>query len=160
LKRARAHTRGRDAIADEVGEEELEKRIEQLRPPARQRPARLTFYDAKGGSCGSGIARKAFEFVDSLLRRAVARIEACICITPKGCLECVCDERCKEMNSVMSKAGAAVVLRCLLGWEVDVESLPWGEVDNDGVDELGELAGGLETVILASEIPWRSSEPI
>jgi DEAD/DEAH box helicase domain-containing protein len=160
LKRARAHTRGRDVIADEVSEEKLEKRIEQLRPPARQRPARLTFYDAKGGSCGSGIARKAFEFVDSLLRRAVARIEACVCITPKGCLECVCDERCKEMNSVMSKAGAAVVLRCLLGWEVDVESLPWGEVDDDGVDELGELAGGLETVILASEIPWRSSEPI
>ncbi|KAJ0413165.1 hypothetical protein BJY00DRAFT_297323 [Aspergillus carlsbadensis] len=158
LKRARAHKRGQDVIPDEVGEEELDKRIEQLRPPARQRPARLTFYDAKGGSCGSGIARKAFEFVDSLLRRAVARIEACVCITPKGCLECVCDERCKEMNSVMSKAGAAVVLRCLLGWEVDVESLPWGEVDEDGVDELGELAGGLETVILASEIPWRSSE--
>ncbi|CEL01387.1 hypothetical protein ASPCAL00971 [Aspergillus calidoustus] len=159
LKRARAHGRGRDVISDEAGEE-LDKRIEQLRPPARQRPARLTFYDAKGGSCGSGIARKAFEFVDSLLRRAVARIEACVCISPKGCLECVCDERCKEMNSVMSKAGAAVVLRCLLGWEVDVESLPWGEVDDDGVDELGELAGGLETVILASEIPWRSSGPV
>jgi ATP-dependent helicase YprA (DUF1998 family) len=35
-------------------------------------------------------------------------------------LECVCDERCKEMNVVMSKAGAGVILRCLLGWEVDV----------------------------------------
>ncbi|KAL2831626.1 hypothetical protein BJY01DRAFT_254207 [Aspergillus pseudoustus] len=159
LKRARAQRRGQNVNLDEVGEDELEDKIEKLRPPARQRPARLTFYDAKGGSCGSGIARKAFEFVDSLLRRAVARIEACICITPKGCLECVCDERCKEMNSVMSKAGAAVVLRCLLGWEVDVDSLPWGEVDEDGVDELGELAGGLETVILASEIPWRNVVP-
>ncbi|KAL4917301.1 hypothetical protein BDW62DRAFT_201927 [Aspergillus aurantiobrunneus] len=127
-----------------------------LRPPARQRPARLTFYDAKGGSCGSGIARKAFEFIDSLLRRAVTRIESCVCITPKGCLECVCDERCKEMNSVMSKAGAAVVLRCLLGWEVDVDALPWGEVDEDGDgNEMGELAGGLETVVLAKEVPWR-----
>ncbi|KAL4785140.1 hypothetical protein BJX76DRAFT_347201 [Aspergillus varians] len=127
-----------------------------LRPPARQRPARLTFYDAKGGSCGSGIARKAFEFVDSLLRRAVARIEGCGCIAPKGCLECVCDERCKEMNSVMSKAGAAVVLRCLLGWEVDVDALPWGEGDEDGDDER-ELVGGLETVVLAREVPWRDS---
>ncbi|KAI9368364.1 P-loop containing nucleoside triphosphate hydrolase protein [Aspergillus egyptiacus] len=131
-----------------------------LRPPARQRPARLTFYDAKGGSCGSGIARKAFEFVDSLLRRAVARIEACACITPKGCLECVCDEQCKEMNSVMSKAGAGVVLRCLLGWEVDVDALPWGEVDeDDGVDGgMGELVGGYETVVLAGEVPWRGSD--
>ncbi|KAL4871833.1 hypothetical protein BDV12DRAFT_183413 [Aspergillus spectabilis] len=129
----------------------------ELRPPHRQRPARLTFYDAQGGSCGSGIARKAFEFIDSLLKRAVARIEACVCITPKGCLECCCDERCKEMNSVMSKAGAGVVLRCLLGWEVDVDALPWGEVDEDGVDEFGELVGGLETVVLAREVPGRGS---
>ncbi|KAL4807105.1 hypothetical protein BDV18DRAFT_112698 [Aspergillus unguis] len=126
-----------------------------LRPPHRQRPARLTFYDAKGGSCGSGIARKAFEFIDSLLQRAVARIEACVCVTPKGCLECVCDERCKEMNSVMSKAGAGVVLRCLLGWEVDVDSLPWGVVDGDEGDEMGELAGGLETVVLARGVPFK-----
>ncbi|KAL5339561.1 hypothetical protein BJX70DRAFT_363234 [Aspergillus crustosus] len=128
----------------------------ELRPPHRQRPARLTFYDAKGGSCGSGIARKAFEFIDVLLKRAVARIEACVCITPKGCLECCCDERCKEMNSVMSKAGAGVVLRCLLGWDVDADALPWGEVDEDGVDEFGELVGGLETVVLAREVPKAS----
>ncbi|KAH8424565.1 ATP-dependent 3'-5' DNA helicase [Aspergillus melleus] len=128
-----------------------------LQPPARQRPARLTFYDAKGGSCGSGIASKAFEFIDVLLRRAVSRVEACQCLTPQGCLECVCDERCKEMNSVMSKAGAGVVLRCLLGWEVDVDSLPWGE-NVDGDDGLGELAGGLETVIPAREVPFRDIE--
>ncbi|KAK1148617.1 ATP-dependent 3'-5' DNA helicase [Aspergillus melleus] len=128
-----------------------------LQPPARQRPARLTFYDAKGGSCGSGIASKAFEFIDVLLRRAVSRVEACQCLTPQGCLECVCDERCKEMNSVMSKAGAGVVLRCLLGWEVDVDSLPWGE-NVDGDDGLGELAGGLETVIPAREVPFRAIE--
>ncbi|KAL4897863.1 hypothetical protein BDV59DRAFT_198123 [Aspergillus ambiguus] len=134
----------------------LREKIRRLKPPSRQRPARLTFYDAKGGAGGSGIAAKAFEFVDSLLRRAVARIEACQCITPQGCVECVCDERCKEMNEVMSKAGASVVLRCLLGWDVDVDALPWGE-DVDGEDGLGELAGGLETVIPATEVPFRSS---
>ncbi|KAJ5502470.1 hypothetical protein N7463_005344 [Penicillium fimorum] len=131
---------------------------EKLKPPTRQRPARLTFYDAKGGSCGSGIASKAFEFVGLLLRRAVARIEACSCLSPQGCVECVCDERCKEMNVVMSKAGAGVILRCLLGWEVDVDALPWGEeVDSDefGVGGAGELAGGLETVVRAEEVPWK-----
>lgn len=135
---------------------ELEKKIQ---PPSRQRPARLTFYDAKGGSCGSGIASKAFEFIGLLLRRAVARIESCSCLSPQGCLECVCDERCKEMNVVMSKAGAVVILRCLLGWEVNVDDLPWGE-DAEGV-ELGlgssrELAGGWETVVKAKDVPWKA----
>ncbi|KAL4797098.1 hypothetical protein BDV19DRAFT_377815 [Aspergillus venezuelensis] len=127
--------------------------LPELKPPARQRPARLTFYDAKGGSCGSGIARKAFEFIDTLLIRAVNRIENCVCVTPGGCLECCCDERCKEMNSVMSKAGAGVVLRCLLGWGVDVEGLPWGEDVGEGEEGMGELVGGYETVVLAREVP-------
>jgi len=133
-----------------------------LQPPSRKRPARLTFYDAKGGSCGSGIAGKALEFIDVLLRRAISRIEACHCITPQGCIECVCDERCKEMNVVMSKAGAGVVLRCLLGLEVDVDALPWGKecFEDEGIDggssgAGGEFAGGLETVVEAQEVPWK-----
>lgn len=130
-----------------------------LQPPARQRPARLTFYDAKGGSSGSGIASKAFEFIDLLLRRAVSRIETCTCVTPQGCIECVCDERCKEQNVVMSKAGAGVVLRCILGWDVDIDSLPWGE-DTEGEGESGELAGGYETIIEAREVPVRADARI
>jgi DEAD/DEAH box helicase domain-containing protein len=143
----------RMAVEARAREKENVEKI--LKPPARQRPARLTFYDAKGGSCGSGIAGKAFEFVDVLLQRAVARIEACQCVTPRGCIECVCDERCKEMNEVMSKAGAGVLLRCLLGWEVDVDSLPWGE-DVNGEGGFGELVGGFETVVPAQEVRPRS----
>ncbi|PGH16614.1 hypothetical protein AJ80_05116 [Polytolypa hystricis UAMH7299] len=135
-------------------------------PPARQRPARLTFYDAKGGSAGSGIAAKAFEFIDSLLQRALSRIESCTCTSPQGCVECVCDERCKELNVVMSKAGAVVVLKALLGREIDVDGLPWGEGFFDGGQIMGiglapetgvgaELAGGLETVVEASEVAGR-----
>ncbi|KAF4183281.1 hypothetical protein CNMCM7927_009234 [Aspergillus lentulus] len=141
-------------IANEMRDQQVKENIRKLQPPTRQRPARLTFYDAKGGSCGSGIASKAFEFIDVLLRRAVARIEACQCVTPQGCMECVCDEKCRELNSVMSKAGAGVVLRCLLGWDVDIDALPWGE-DVEGEDGLRELAGGLETVIPATEVPLR-----
>ncbi|GFF63037.1 putative ATP-dependent helicase HRQ1 [Aspergillus udagawae] len=141
-------------VANEMRDQQIKDNIRKLQPPARQRPARLTFYDAKGGSCGSGIASKAFEFVDVLLRRAVARIEACQCVTPHGCMECVCDEKCREMNSVMSKAGAGVVLQCLLGWDVDIDALPWGE-DVEGEDGLRELAGGLETVVPATEVPLR-----
>ncbi|OAX85460.1 hypothetical protein ACJ72_00138 [Emergomyces africanus] len=128
--------------------------------PARQRPARVIFYDSKGGSSGSGIAAKAFEFIDSLLQRALGRIEACQCTSPQGCIECICDERCKEDNVVMSKAGACVVLKCLLGVEVDVDALPWGEdVLRDGEmlasQERKELGGGLETVVEATEVSAR-----
>lgn len=109
---------------------------------SRKRPARLTFYDAKGGSSGSGISTKAFEFIDLLLKQACERVAACHCL--EGCLECCCDERCKERNQVMSKAGAEVILKSLLNWEIDVDALPWGEEE--------AVPAGVETVIAASEI--------
>ena len=112
---------------------------------SRKRPARLTFYDAKGGAGGSGLSTKAFEFVDLLLQRAVERVDACAC--PDGCVECICDERCKEQNLVMSKAGAGVILKSLLGWHVDVDALPMGP------EEMAPA--GVETVILAEEVRAR-----
>jgi DEAD/DEAH box helicase domain-containing protein len=108
----------------------------------RKRPARLTFYDAKGGPHGSGISTKAFEFIDLLLKQACKRVDACCCL--EGCLECCCDERCKQSNNVISKAGAGVVLKSLLGLEIDVDSLPWGE------EEI--MPAGIETVVIATEV--------
>lgn len=72
------------------------------RETQRKRPARLTFYDAKGGAGGCGIAAKAFEFIDLLIQRAVERVGACHCT--EGCTECICDERCKEKSMIMSKS--------------------------------------------------------
>lgn len=108
---------------------------------SRKRPARLTFYDAKGGAGGSGISTKAFEFVDLLLARACERVGLCHC--QEGCLECVHGESCKEQNVVMSKAGSEVILKTLLGREseIDADSLPMG----------GDPAG-VETVVPADEI--------
>ncbi|KAI4213531.1 MAG: hypothetical protein LQ351_003755 [Letrouitia transgressa] len=112
---------------------------------SRKRPARLTFYDAKGGAGGSGISTKAFEFIDVLLARACERVRACYCTD--GCVECVCSERCKEQNIVMSKAGSEVILRCLLGQEheIDIDALPWGPDDE-------RMPAGIETVVLAEEV--------
>ncbi|KAK0365294.1 ATP-dependent 3'-5' DNA helicase [Friedmanniomyces endolithicus] len=110
---------------------------------SRKRPARLTFYDSKGGQHGSGIAAKAFEFIDLLLTQACDRVEACHC--HEGCLECCCSERCGEANQVMSKAGAEVILKSLLNREIDVESLPWGPDDE-------RMPAGIETVVLAQEV--------
>lgn len=116
------------------------------RETSRKRPARLTFYDAKGGAGGSGINTKAFEFVDLLLRQALARVEGCLC--EGGCLECVASEVCKEANVVMSKAGSGVVLRKLLGLEVDVDALPMGPEESS--------PAGVETIVLAEPVPARN----
>jgi DEAD/DEAH box helicase domain-containing protein len=110
---------------------------------SRKRPARLTFYDDKGGQHGSGIAGKAFEFIDLLLKQACDRVEACYCT--EGCLECCCSERCKEANVVMSKAGAEVILKSLLNREIDVDNLPWGPEDE-------RVPAGIETVVVAHEV--------
>jgi DEAD/DEAH box helicase domain-containing protein len=115
----------------------------------RKRPARLTFYDDKGGAGGSGIAAKAFEFIDLLLTQAIERIGACGC--HEGCLECVCSEGCKQHNSVMSKAGSEVIIRALLGLPIDEEGLPYGEEETTPL--------GIETVVLAEEVrPARGRE--
>ncbi|KAK5127812.1 hypothetical protein LTR85_004928 [Meristemomyces frigidus] len=118
---------------------------------SRKRPARLTFYDAKGGQHGSGIAAKAFEFIDLLLNQACDRVEACHC--HEGCLECCCSERCKEANQVMSKAGAEVILKSFLNREIDIDNLPWGPDDE-------RVPAGIETVIMAEEIRPRAGVQI
>lgn len=113
----------------------------------RKRPARLTFYDAKGGAGGSGINTKAFDHIDQLLRDALRRIEQCGC--QRGCVECVASEQCKESNEVMSKAGSRVVLRTLLDMEIDVDELPMGPEDYSPV--------GIETVVAADPVPARDA---
>ncbi|KAF7193441.1 ATP-dependent helicase HRQ1 [Pseudocercospora fuligena] len=118
---------------------------------SRKRPARLTFYDDKGGQHGSGIAAKAFEFIDLLLAQACDRLEDCHCID--GCLECCCSERCKEDNVVMSKAGAEVILKSLLNREIDVENLPWGPEDE-------RVQAGIETIALATEVRPRAGHRV
>ncbi|KAI0404783.1 hypothetical protein F4802DRAFT_565468 [Xylaria palmicola] len=115
------------------------------RETSRKRPARLTFYDAKGGANGSGISTKAFEFIDVLLTQALERVQHCHC--ESGCPECVCSELCKEANEVMSKAGSSVILKTLLNMEVDVDALPMGPEETS--------PAGIETVVLARPVPIR-----
>ncbi|KAI5288117.1 hypothetical protein KEM54_005461 [Ascosphaera aggregata] len=140
-------------------------------PPTRQRPARLVFYDSRGGPSGSGVANKAFEFAPKLLNRAITRIDTCPCRCPQGCAECVANERCKEMNAVLSKAGASVILRSLAGVKICVDDLPWGEdlpverlkYDMKGYPDLGqgqELPAGLETVIPAKPVGGDSKKVV
>lgn len=52
----------------------------------------------------------------------------------------------------MSKAGAQVIVMCLLGreHEIDIDALPWGEDDT--------VPAGIETVVLAEEVRMASGK--
>lgn len=113
---------------------------------SRTRPARLVFYDV--GATGVYTLR-AFESVHILLRQAIERMEGCACLD--GCFECIVpesyyskfgllighclgikSEHCQERNALMSKPGAHIILRKILGLEVDLEKVPDGSVDGKG----------------------------
>lgn len=55
---------------------------------------------------------------------------------------------------MMSKAGAEVILKTLLGLEVDVDALPWGP------DEEDEVQMGIETVVEATEVRGRDGRRV
>ena len=83
------------------------------RQTERLRPARLVFYDSKGGVYGSGLSTKIFEHIDDILVATLRRIEECPCDT--GCPECVAASYCTENCLVLSKQGALVILHTILG---------------------------------------------
>ncbi|KAI0781100.1 DEAD/H helicase [Trametes elegans] len=99
----------------------------------RKRPARLIFYEPSGRA--GGVAVKAFDHVNEILREAHDRVEGCEC--EEGCTACVDSPSCTEGNVVASKAGALIVLKALLGQPIDVDLLPQqpGEGEGTGVHD-------------------------
>ncbi|CDO93201.1 unnamed protein product [Kluyveromyces dobzhanskii CBS 2104] len=83
------------------------------RQTSRKRPARLVFYDSKGGKQGSGLCMKTFEHIEEILIGALQRVEECPC--EDGCPECVAAAFCKESSLVLSKPASLVILHCILG---------------------------------------------
>ncbi|SCU88421.1 LAFA_0E12596g1_1 [Lachancea sp. 'fantastica'] len=83
------------------------------RQTQRKRPARLIFYDSKGGKHGSGLSIKAFEHIDVILEGALKRVQECPC--DNGCPDCVAAAFCKENSLVLSKPASLIILHCILG---------------------------------------------
>lgn len=122
----------------------VEKEVMQKRQTTRIRPARLIFFDEKGGEDGSGVCKGGFEKVEEVVRRAMERVRMCGCEIREGCAECCCGDRCREGNGVLSKQGARVVLGGLLGEEVaGLVDEGWRE-GTKTVDVAGEIGGGEE----------------
>lgn len=123
-------------FSSSVGEAELiteckapQKEFAQ-RQTKRKRPARLIFYDSKGGAQGSGISSKAFEHIDQILLSSYNRVKNCACLW--GCPECVTASFCKEMLLVISKPAAIIILASLLDMDINTigKSLPDGPEEN------------------------------
>ncbi|KAH9079220.1 P-loop containing nucleoside triphosphate hydrolase protein [Lactarius deliciosus] len=79
---------------------------------ARKRPARMIFYDPVGRSIG-GVAAKAFDHASDFLIHALEAVTSCDCL--EGCENCIFSGLCRKGNEVMSKRGALVVLKDILG---------------------------------------------
>ncbi|KAH9030681.1 P-loop containing nucleoside triphosphate hydrolase protein [Lactarius pseudohatsudake] len=79
---------------------------------ARKRPARLIFYDPVGRSIG-GVAAKAFDHASDFLIHALKAVTTCDCL--EGCENCILSGLCRKGNEVMSKRGALVILKDILG---------------------------------------------
>ncbi|GLB35145.1 putative DNA replication factor CDT1 like [Lyophyllum shimeji] len=105
----------------------------------RKRPARLIFYDAIGK--GGGVAAKAFDNVNEILRNAYEAIETCEC--DEGCYHCVLGPACRENNVVCSKLGAQLVLKAMLALRIDEQSISFQ----------GDDRHELETVVEAQAVP-------
>ncbi|POS82472.1 hypothetical protein EPUL_006554, partial [Erysiphe pulchra] len=130
------------------------RRNRKEQPSSRKRPARLTFYDTKGGAGGSGLTTKAFEFIYSLLQQALKRIDNCHCL--EGCVECVASEFCKHANEIMSKAGALVLLKTFLNLPIDIDALPMGPEEEEKEIFIGcpssSAMVAAETIVLAEPV--------
>jgi DEAD/DEAH box helicase domain-containing protein len=70
-------------------------------------------YDGHAG--GVGIAARGFEELEILLEQVLSLLAACPC--EEGCPSCVQSPKCGNGNRPLDKAGAARVLRLLLGLE-------------------------------------------
>jgi DEAD/DEAH box helicase domain-containing protein len=53
---------------------------------------------------------------------------------------------------IMSKAGAEVILKSLIGMEIDVDALPMGEEE--------AVPAGIETVVLATEVMGKNGRRV
>lgn len=87
------------------------------RQSKRKRPARLIFYDSKGGPQGTGMSAKTFELIDQIIYTTYRCIVECDC--DWGCPRCVTGSFCKENMLVMSKPAAIIILGSLLGYSLE-----------------------------------------
>ncbi|RCK64162.1 ATP-dependent helicase HRQ1 [Candida viswanathii] len=96
------------------------------RDTSRKRPARLVFYDTKGGTAGTGLSYKCFECIDEVLQATFNRVKNCGC--EWGCPLCVVSSTCKEQMRVLSRPAALVVLAAFMGMDLETlkEELPDG----------------------------------
>ncbi|ANZ74121.1 BA75_00074T0 [Komagataella pastoris] len=122
------------------------------RQTKRVRPARLIFYDAKGGQCGSGLSTKAFEYIDDILEKALNTVLNCPSECEWGCPNCVAAPFCKENSLVLSKPAAIIILATILKKTIDLSSIPSGPepfMPDIQIETIGEST---ETVKLSKDI--------
>ena len=91
---------------------------------------RLTVFVYDGHDGGAGFAERGFRAAADWLLATVAAIESCECSA--GCPSCIQSPKCGNGNQPLSKPGAVMLLKCLLGDRSAVPPPPWRRRDGTG----------------------------
>jgi len=74
----------------------------------RAQPPRLLVYDNSPG--GIGAADVGYKHMHSVLQAARKLVHGCGCLTASGCLKCILDPTCSELNAILDKAATIWLL--------------------------------------------------
>ncbi len=88
--------------------------------PAHPQVGRAAIFIYDGYPGGVGLAERAFEILEDLLRRTRKLIDACPC--EDGCPSCVHSPKCGSGNKPLDKDAAILTADLLLGVETEVET--------------------------------------
>ncbi|EPY51438.1 RecQ type DNA helicase Hrq1 [Schizosaccharomyces cryophilus OY26] len=99
----------------------------------RRRPSRLIFYDNCGECGGADLCKKAYKHIDELTIMAIDRLEHCGCKIREGCPQCITSIQFEGgicSGEVLDKDGALILLKMLVGQNVNLDLFPDGpEID-------------------------------
>ncbi|MEW6388013.1 MAG: DEAD/DEAH box helicase [Thermodesulfobacteriota bacterium] len=118
--------------------------------PAHPQVGRAAIFIYDGYPGGVGLAARAYEILEDLLRRSQELIEACPC--EEGCPSCIHSPKCGSGNKPLDKQAAGQIADLLLGAEA---ALPQTHV-------LEEVVQPFSTPVEStpSAVPWLSSRRV
>jgi len=118
--------------------------------PAHPQVGRAAIFIYDGYPGGVGLAARAYEILEDLLKRSQELIEACPC--EEGCPSCIHSPKCGSGNKPLDKQAAGQIADLLLGTEAD---LPKTHV-------LEEIALPYSTPVESapSAVPWLGSRRV